>query len=327
MPITITDALGVHEDVAVAKAEQARSNLPRYLVLSMLAGAFVGVAVLLLVMVSAPLIAAQHPFARLVQGAVFGVALTLVVFAGAELFTGNNMVMAQGLWARKVKAVDVVLVWVASLVGNLIGAIGFAALVNASGVVTAGAPAGQQTVFQAALAGIVKSKASLTGGQLFFRAILCNALVCLALWMAARATSDAAKLICLWWALLAFVTSGFEHSVANMTTLSLGALTGAGTWGDLWRNLVFTVPGNVVGGALFVGLVYGWLGRPAPERARVTRAVPAAVPYDVDVDDVSVDLADEPAASPELVAAAATPRRRPTGNGGRATTPPPRRAR
>ena len=80
------------------------------------------------------------------------------------------------------------------LLGNLVGSIGFAGLVNASGVLSAGAPAGQETVFMGSLAGIVKAKAALTGGQLFFRSILCNMLVCLALWMASRTRSDAAKL-------------------------------------------------------------------------------------------------------------------------------------
>ena len=85
MPLSIPDALVAHEDAAVTKATTARTQLPRYLLSAMLAGAFVGVAVLLMLMVSAPLIADQNPAARLVQGAVFGVALTLVVFAGARM--------------------------------------------------------------------------------------------------------------------------------------------------------------------------------------------------------------------------------------------------
>src|SRR5207302_3711836 len=75
--------------------------------------------------------------------------------------------------------------------------------------------------------------------------------------------SDAAKLLVLWWALLAFVASGFEHSVANMTVFALGAFQGTSTWADLARNLAWTAPGNVVGGGLVIGLGYAWLGRPA----------------------------------------------------------------
>ena len=86
-------------------------------------------------------------------------------------------------------------------------------------------------------------------------------LVCLALWMAGRASSDGAKLAVLWWGLLAFVGSGFEHSVANMTVFSLAVFNHQAHWSDLARNLLYTVSGNVVGGAVLVGLVYSWLGR------------------------------------------------------------------
>jgi nitrite transporter NirC len=290
VPISIPEALDAHEALAVAKATQARTSMPRYLVSSMLAGAYVGVAVVLLLMVSAPLMAAGHPFTKLVQGGVFGIALTLVVFAGAELFTGNNMIMLQGLVRRAVKVEDVALVWVASLVGNFIGSVGFALMVDASGIVTTGsAQPGTPSAFQSALGTIALGKAKLMPGQLFFRAVLCNMLVCLALWMAARAASDGAKLIVLWWGLLAFISAGFEHSVANMTSLSLAAMTGVGEWSEVARNLLYTIPGNVVGGGLFVGLAYGWLGTPS-------KATTAAA---------TVESADEP---PEVPEAAATKR-------------------
>jgi nitrite transporter NirC len=283
MPGPISDALAMHESFAVTKAEEARSRTARYLLSSMLAGAYVGVAVLLLIMTSAPLVAAKHPLAKLVQGGVFGVALTLVVFAGAELFTGNNMVMLQGRLRRTVSSLDVALVWVASLVGNLVGSIAFAVLVNASGVIDSGAQGGQPSAFKALLTSVTANKAALTGGQLFFRAVLCNFLVCLALWMAARTASDTAKLVCLWWALLAFIAAGFEHSVANMTILSLSAVTHVGTWGELARNLLYTVPGNVVGGGLLVGVAYGWIGKPAVPRPAVAMA-----PLAVDVPEAAV---------------------------------------
>src|SRR5947209_17246448 len=118
MPIAVTEALEANEQAAVAKAKQAKDSLLRYLVVSMFAGAFVGVAVLLLLMVSSAMIAAKSPETKLIQGAVFGIALTLVVFAGAELLTGNVMVMIQGLMRRTVTVLDVGVVWAGSLVGN-----------------------------------------------------------------------------------------------------------------------------------------------------------------------------------------------------------------
>ena len=132
MPIPIPQALDESADLARTKAHQGH-RLPRYMAASALAGAFVGVAVVLLTAVAGPFLASKSPSTKLVQGLVFGVALTLVVFAGAELFTGNVMYMLQGLYARSVRGVDVGAVWAASLVGNLVGSIAFGAMVRGGG--------------------------------------------------------------------------------------------------------------------------------------------------------------------------------------------------
>lgn len=251
MPLSIDEAAAANASAARAKAVMYR-DIPKAFVSSLLAGGYVGLAIVLLISVSAPLAAAGHPLTKLVQGSAFGLALTLVVFAGAELFTGNTMVMTQGRLAGEVRSRDLGVVWLVSLVGNVVGSIGLAAMVYGGGAVTG--PVAEL------IDKTIASKNALDGGQLFWRAVLCNALVCLALWMAARATSDGAKLAVLWWALLAFIGSGYEHSIANVTTFALGALDGSASWGDLGRNLVWTVPGNAVGGALVVGACYSWLG-------------------------------------------------------------------
>jgi nitrite transporter NirC len=266
VPIPVPEALDESADLAVTKSRQVRA-LPRYLASSALAGVFVGVAVVLLLSVAGPLAASTSPATKLVQGAVFGVALTLVVFAGAELFTGNVMVMVHGLWARRVSPAQLLAVWVASLVGNFAGSIAFAALVHAGGTLTG---PGADLV-----AAVVKAKDAATGPQLFWRSVLCNMLVCLALWMAARTRSDGAKLAVLWWALLAFIASGFEHSIANMTVFGLGIFDGSATWAQLFHNLAWTVPGNVVGGGLLVGVAYAWTGTAT---AAPAIAVPEPVP-------------------------------------------------
>ena len=270
MPVPISDALDDGAALAAAKAGQVK-RLPRYLLSSMLAGAFVGIAVVLLISVSAPLAAGDNPATKLVQGAVFGIALTLVVFAGAELFTGNAMYMLQGITQRTVKLRDLVAVWVASLFGNVVGSIAFAALVHAGGSLD-GPGSGM-------VAKVVTAKDALTGSQLLARSILCNALVCLALWMAGRTRSDAAKLVVLWWALMAFIASGFEHSIANVTTFSLGVFEGSATWGQLLRNILWTVPGNVLGGGVLVGLGYAYLGRrPTSVAVELPEVPPLLVP-------------------------------------------------
>ena len=259
MPIPIPTALDDSETLATSKAANV-TDLPRYWVSAALAGAYIGVAVVLLVSVSAPLFAAASPMTKLVQGAVFGIALVLVVFAGAELFTGNTMVMIQGLRAKVVRPGDVLAVWVWSLIGNLAGSLAFAAMVHGAGTLNGGP--GEKLV-----AAMVESKGAATGPQLFWRAVLCNALVCLAMWMATRATTDGAKIAVLWFALLAFVGSGFEHSVANMTLFGLAIFEGHATFADLARNLSWTVPGNLVGGGLVVGLGYSWLAGPRKAEA------------------------------------------------------------
>jgi len=266
MPIPVPEALAESEALAATKSTASR-DVPKFLVSAILAGAFVGVAVVLLLSVSGPLAAAGSPFTKLVSGAVFGVALTLVVFAGGELLTGNMMVMTHGAIGRTTNWVKALWVCALALVGNAIGSVVFALLVHGGGSFGTG-PAAEF------LAQTVAAKDALSGPQLFWRAVLCNLLVCLGLWMASRTRSDAAKLIVLWWALLAFISSGFEHSVANMTTFALAALNGTGTWGMLARNLAWTVPGNLVGGALLVGGAYAYLGRTRATAEAATIADP-----------------------------------------------------
>lgn len=259
MPLSIEEGVALQAQAAAVKARTITSRPVSYLLQSMLAGAYVGVAVVLLVMVSAGMIKAESVATKLVEGAVFGVALTLVVFAGAELFTGVVMTMIYGLFRGKAKVGESLGVWAMALIGNFAGSALFAGIVAASGVVTTSPVKHVASVYLVALSGIIKGKVALSGIQLFWRAVLCNFLVCLGLWMAQRATSDSAKLICLFWALLAFIASGFEHSIANMTVFMLGIFTHAphATMAHLLGNLEFTVPGNVVGGGLIVAVAYG----------------------------------------------------------------------
>ena len=179
---------------------------------------------------AAPLVAAASPWTKLVQGAVFGIALTLVVFAGAELFTGNVMVMLQGLVARQVpgRRADR-RCWVASLVGNFVGSVG----VRRRSCTAAGTldrrPGRRRSI---AARSIVQAKDAATGRSCSGGRCSATCSCASALWMATRTRSDAAKLVVLWWALLAFIASGFEHSIANMTTSSPSAmLEGSATWG------------------------------------------------------------------------------------------------
>ena len=263
MPIPIDEAVAEQAALAGSKAVAAR-NVPKYLFSSALAGAFVGVGIVLMAATAGPLAAANSPAVKLVAASVFGVALTLVIMAGSELFTGLNMTMIQGFVAGTVNAVEVLFVWISSLVGNLMGALAFAWLINAGGTLSARTPAGKLGPGEAFIESLVKAKNATPGAQLFWRALACNMLVCLAVWMAARTRNDAAKVMLIWWCLLAFIAVGLEHSIANMTVYGVAIYHHAAGYSDLLRNLVWTVPGNIVGGGLVIGLGYAWIAGRAP---------------------------------------------------------------
>jgi len=260
IPETVAQMAGL----ARLKAQSLRNHPLGYFVLSMLAGAYVGFGIALVFAVGAPLAANGSPFLRLLMGASFGGALSLVIVAGAELFTGNNLVMAVGVARRATSLAELAGVWSVSYLGNLIGSLALGWLVAKSGVL-GGSP--QLEFVRSAVA----TKMSLPFDELFVRGILANWLVCLAVWSATRAASDAGKLLMVWWCLFAFVGAGFEHSVANMTLLSIGLFQPHGdeiAWAGFVHNLVPVTLGNIVGGALFVGIAY-WLAAPPPALPRL----------------------------------------------------------
>jgi len=258
---TLAQALSTQSEAARKKVGSARRPA-RYLVAAMLAGAYIGVGVVLMVATAGPFLAAGSPAERLVAGGVFAAALTLVVFAGAELATSAMMILTQGVATRAVRLRDAVLTLGLCLAGNLAGSMLFAWCVTQAGVLRTNAAAGDM------VASMLRAKAHETGGELFFRGVLCNLLVCAAIWACGRLRSEAGQAIVLFWAILAFIASGFEHVVANMTTFSLGLFGGLGptTWADFARNLTWVGLGNLVGGALVVGLAYVVVAGPA-ERA------------------------------------------------------------
>ncbi|WP_323018773.1 formate/nitrite transporter family protein [Castellaniella sp.] len=235
---------------ADAKLSQLRRKPQGFFVACMLAGAYIGLGIILIFTLGSSIPSALRPLA---MGATFGIALILVVIAGAELFTGHTMVMAlrryrgRGTWA------DAATVLCASWVGNLCGAL---VLV---GLFVMGGGGGLLDDPQGLVMTAAAHKMTAGGASLFARAVLCNWLVCLAVWMSARVSSDSARCIVIFWCLLAFVGSGYEHSVANMTLLLL-ALAGnhpdTVSLGGMFWNLGWVTLGNIVGGAVFVAGAY-----------------------------------------------------------------------
>lgn len=317
---------------AAAKAGLLKKGCGRYLLASVLAGLYVGFGMLAMSTTGGVLTLGGHPLAKIINAAVFPVALSLVVFAGSELFTGNTFVMTAGWlcgrrekqkaqaeqrivpapakaaavceapacsdtadtdrpeaaastasgtgtagtgaqlitakeaapFAPAVSGAELAGVWAVSYLGNLLGSVLCALLFAATGLLSGGT---LEFVLSTSAA-----KMSLSVPALLSRGIFCNILVCLAVWCGTRMKSESGKLIMIFWCIFAFVICGFEHSIANMTMLTLSLLAPHGTeisLAGMAYNLFFVTLGNVIGGAAVVGLGYfhisgGSCGRSAP---------------------------------------------------------------
>jgi formate transporter len=253
------------ESVGVTKARLPTLPL---LMLGVLAGAFIGLGAMLFALVKSD---ATLGFATgaLLGGLVFSLGLLLVVVAGAELFTGNNLLAMA--WADgRITSREVLRNWVLVCAANFVGAAGLALLVFASGHAGLNGGAIGQTVVKIALA-----KQELSPGQAFFRGVLCNVLVCLAVWMAMAGRSLVDKAVAVVPPITAFVAAGFEHSIANMYFMPLAMLlqhfgpealaaTPPITWAGMLGNLLPVIAGNLLGGSVLVGLSYYLIYRRGP---------------------------------------------------------------
>jgi formate/nitrite transporter len=271
-------------DIGATKAEM--STLPLF-ALAVLAGAFIALGAMFATTVVAGA-ADSIPFGvtRVLAGLVFCLGLILVVVAGAELFTGNNLIAMA--WAeRKVSARKLIRNWTIVYAGNLVGALGTVLLVFLGGQYEFG----DGSVGASALA-IADAKSGLGFGRALALGIMCNALVCLAIWLTLSARSLTDKVLAIVFPISAFVAAGFEHSIANMYFIPAGLFikawspdsfwTAAGvqaadyptvTWHNFWvGNLVPVTIGNVIGGALLVGLVYWFVYLRGQEASRSARS-------------------------------------------------------
>ena len=259
------------EEIGVKKANMDWLTM---FALAVLAGAFIALGAIFATTVTAGA-ADKLPFGvtKLLGGLVFSLGLILVVVAGAELFTGNNLIVMA--WAdHRVSTWQVVRNWLIVYVGNFVGSIATAMLMFYSKQYTFGNGAMGLNVLN-----IAHSKTNLDFMQAIALGIMCNALVCLAVWLcfSARTTTD--KILSIIFPITAFVAAGFEHSIANMYFIPMGLLVKAGapatfwetigktaadypnlTWGNfLFANLLPVTIGNIIGGSVMVGLVYWFI--------------------------------------------------------------------
>lgn len=276
-PLPSLDAL-IPADMA-KKAENvgvAKANLGpfRMFALAVLAGAFIAMgAVFMTTVVTGASGVLPYGVIRFLGGFVFCLGLILVVVAGAELFTGNNLIVMA--WAGgKVSTLKLIRNWVIVYIGNFVGSI-----VTAYGMFLS-----EQYLFSKGSVGltaltIANTKTSLDFVPALFLGIFCNALVCLAVWLCMGARSTVDKIAAIIFPITAFVAAGFEHSIANMYFIPIGLFIKAGAPDEFWTmigqtpadfsaitwsnffvgNLLPVTIGNIIGGALMVGLVYWFI--------------------------------------------------------------------
>lgn len=241
--------------VLVEKAGVAKVDAPAsaVFVLAILAGAFIafGGAFYTMVMTGADAGFGLH---RLAGGVAFSLGLVLVIIGGAELFTGNALIVMA--WVdRLVTTTAMLRNWATVYAGNLVGSLLIALLVTVTGLLAG--PFGETAEK------IASGKFALGPVELFARAILCNALVCLAVWLSFAARTAAGKVLVIIFPISAFVALGFEHSIANMYLLPVGIIAGSqGSFVDVAWNLIIVTLGNIMGGAGGVALAYRFAYKP-----------------------------------------------------------------
>jgi formate/nitrite transporter len=248
----------IAERVQAVGVTKARLPLLTQLTLGILAGGFIGLGALYFTLVASD---PSLSFAarRLLGGLAFSSGLILVVVAGAELFTGNNLLVMA--WAgRRITTVELVRNWIVVYLGNFIGALGLVLLVLWSQHWRMNGDAVGITAVK-----IAAAKVALPFWEAFFSAVLCNILVCLAVWLALAGRTVVDKIFAIVFPISAFVAAGFEHSIANMYFIPLGILVHeqlvtsalpAVHWPGLISNLIPVTLGNIVGGGGMVAAVY-----------------------------------------------------------------------
>jgi nitrite transporter NirC len=230
-------------NAAKGKINLLNSNFFKYFVRAIMAGFFISVAMIFSNVVGNVFSATDPAWGKLLSAVVFSIAVILISLVGGELFTGNNLVMAFGAYDKSVTWGDAGKVWLISYIGNFVGT-----LILSLIFVWAGA-SGTADYF----AGFIGNKLSISVGQMFFRAILCNFFVCLGVLCGIKLKSETAKILMITLCITGFVVSGFEHCIANMATFTAAFCLVPGlSIGAMLKSMVVVTIGNMIGGALLL---------------------------------------------------------------------------
>ncbi|MCK9216925.1 MAG: formate/nitrite transporter family protein [Firmicutes bacterium] len=232
-----------------AGAGKAKLSIVQMIILGAFAGVYIGLGGQGAITISQTYGAIDLGMSKFLFAAAFPVGLMLVVICGAELFTGNNL-MIMGCLNGNYSTKDLLRNWVTVYIANFVGSVILAILVANSGLMTGAAA--EKAI------GIANAKVAIPFMEAVIRGLLCNVVVVLAVWMATAGKDIISKIFACWFPIMLFVLCGFEHSVANMYFAPLGMFLGAPiNWGQIWiNNLIPVTIGNIIGGAFIVGVLY-----------------------------------------------------------------------
>lgn len=236
---------------ALKKKELIDCSFLRYFTKAILAGMYIGFALVICYKLAQPFYDVHSPGTYMMTAMFFGLALVLIMYGGGELFTGNTMAFTMSTIAGRTTWSDTFYNWVTVYLGNFAGAVLFAVLIYYSGLFHLE----EKTTW---LMEVANSKMSATTLELFIRAILCNWLVCLAIWIPMNMKEDVGKVLATMLIVFGFMVSGYEHSIANMGLFSITLIVPHPefiTIGNALHNLIPVTIGNIIGGGLFVGAV------------------------------------------------------------------------
>lgn len=234
-------------NAAAYKADLCKNHFGKYFMRAIIAGFFIVVAVILSNVTAAVVFPVSPQGAKALGALLFSLAIILVVLIGGELFTGNNMTMAMGVYNKKCTCADMVKVWVVSYLGNLVGTVSLSALFVWSGV--------SKKILTDYFNTFIDAKLAIDPLEMVLRGIMCNFLVCLAVYTGTRLKTECGKIIIMMLVIMTFVIAGFEHCVANMSIFSVAAFLNGGI--DILlvlKSMLFVTIGNIIGGAVLLAL-------------------------------------------------------------------------
>lgn len=252
------EALEKVEQLALKKLKIFKDSKLRSLARSVLASMFIGFGVIVAFKTGSFFYMEHSPFTYPAAAFTFGAAIILISYGGGDLFTGNTFYLSYTALRKKIGWLDTYKLWITSYVGNIIGALLFALLIWSTQLFA-------DPSVNGFLLEVVDKKINTPIIQLFFRAILCNWLVCLAFFIPLSMKNDGAKMFAMMLFVFCFFISGYEHSVANMCTFAIALVLqdfGSITAGDMLHNLIPVTLGNLIGGAGFMAWMYHYVNKP-----------------------------------------------------------------